>query len=409
MDTASPHISKPRGASVRGMLILGAFVFLALITASFAVTFFALQDDASYINLAGRQRMLSQKASKEALEYLARPAAKTAAALDQTMGLFDQTLKALLDGGEVATALDGTAPQHLKGTADPALRSLLEETTTTWQSLVQSITEGRAHALARQESLAQMRRQGAVLSSHFEAAIAALTAEGRVAQTVADAAALQALGRQLVVDTLQGPQPAGAAKTHLTKASARFEGELRALRGRLSSSDGDSSRHLAEAETIWSDLRQSLERFAVADAAISTVRAQLWLRSLHTLSSMNTAVARAQRIAEDQLSLTRTVSVVTVFCGLLATLASFVFAVMIGRSLWRLQHAADRISTGEMSEPVPPGGLLEIRELSTSLERMRTSLSEAMQMLAEDEAPAPQFDAFAPQDTTVPPPSGERL
>nr|CRH04689.1 putative Methyl-accepting chemotaxis protein [Candidatus Magnetococcus massalia] len=67
--------------------------------------------DAATINMAGRQRMLSQKAAKELLLIISfakgsQERAKHEADLKRTMRLFDVTLKALMTGGRTATVLD---------------------------------------------------------------------------------------------------------------------------------------------------------------------------------------------------------------------------------------------------------------------------------------------------------------
>jgi methyl-accepting chemotaxis protein len=68
------------------------------------------RDDGLMINLAGRQRMLTQKMSKEMLIYhdTADPLQRTETAtqLRATMQVFDQTLQALINGGQAPLSLD---------------------------------------------------------------------------------------------------------------------------------------------------------------------------------------------------------------------------------------------------------------------------------------------------------------
>ncbi|MBF0448570.1 MAG: type IV pili methyl-accepting chemotaxis transducer N-terminal domain-containing protein [Magnetococcales bacterium] len=81
---------------------------------------------AATINLAGRQRMLSQKATKEFFVYLvtANPSIQTN--LDDTLWAFETTLKALMSGGEAPTTLNKKTPTFigLNTPSEPVLAQL---------------------------------------------------------------------------------------------------------------------------------------------------------------------------------------------------------------------------------------------------------------------------------------------
>ena len=80
---------------------------------------------ATTINLAGKQRMLTQKMTKELLLVAnGVDAEKNRAALKKTVALFDRTLKGLLDGD---------AKLGLPGTKDPAIRAQLQVVAKLWK------------------------------------------------------------------------------------------------------------------------------------------------------------------------------------------------------------------------------------------------------------------------------------
>ena len=80
---------------------------------------------ATTINLAGKQRMLTQKMTKELLLVAnGVDADANRAALKKTVALFDRTLKGLLDGD---------AGLGLPGTKDPAIRAQLQVVAKLWQ------------------------------------------------------------------------------------------------------------------------------------------------------------------------------------------------------------------------------------------------------------------------------------
>lgn len=77
-----------------GFLLLGA----GSVTATF-VTVNAQAADALVINLAGRQRMLTQRMTKAALGIATDSPSNYRAEMAESATLFDRTLLALLDGG----------------------------------------------------------------------------------------------------------------------------------------------------------------------------------------------------------------------------------------------------------------------------------------------------------------------
>ncbi len=101
--------------SIKMKLRLVAGVFVLLILTMFGATFFVTQNqknDGLLINLAGRQRMLSQKMSKELHHYMYVSAKtgnsdqKSKDAVRSTIKVFEVTLFALKDSGKAPLGLD---------------------------------------------------------------------------------------------------------------------------------------------------------------------------------------------------------------------------------------------------------------------------------------------------------------
>ena len=98
------------------MRIATTLIAIAIIPAvvglvSMSLTLSALKaqaDDGKVINLAGRQRMLTQKMTKEALKLVNSPAENRQAAAEQvslTADIFAVTLEALRNGGRAPKTL----------------------------------------------------------------------------------------------------------------------------------------------------------------------------------------------------------------------------------------------------------------------------------------------------------------
>ncbi|WP_407925434.1 methyl-accepting chemotaxis protein [Geothermobacter ehrlichii] len=100
-------------------------VTLSLIGISLAVLN-KQKNDAQIINIAGRQRMLSQKMTKEALTILAGlNVSSTRAALKQTRELFDTSLKTLIEGDRTL---------NLPATDNPEILAQLNRVNAIWKT-----------------------------------------------------------------------------------------------------------------------------------------------------------------------------------------------------------------------------------------------------------------------------------
>jgi len=106
--------------------------FAVLVVVSISATYWGLhtqRQDALVINLAGRQRMLVQQMTRLAFQ-LQNGDGPTRSALQETEGIFSQTLFALRDGG-TAPYLAGSVVS-LPPTRDPQLRAGLDDVESAW-------------------------------------------------------------------------------------------------------------------------------------------------------------------------------------------------------------------------------------------------------------------------------------
>ncbi|HPF69885.1 MAG TPA: methyl-accepting chemotaxis protein [Candidatus Krumholzibacteria bacterium] len=141
MSYASTRPARRHSLFLKVALAMAGMALALVISAGATLRSVAAQEaDGRVINLAGRQRMLTQKFTKESLALAAAPAGEfrdaTAAARDRTARLFGTTLDALQDGGVTWNALDLTGEIVLPPTRDPEIRAALEATRREWQALV---------------------------------------------------------------------------------------------------------------------------------------------------------------------------------------------------------------------------------------------------------------------------------
>ncbi len=137
---------------VRLSFSLGALVVVLLgAVGSTLVTVQAQKADGLIINLAGRQRMLTQKYTKESYAQLSvqlagaaegsELASKARGARGKTGELFAITLKALRDGGSTWKNLDLSGPVQVPPTKNSEIVARLDEVQAKWENLNKSVDQ----------------------------------------------------------------------------------------------------------------------------------------------------------------------------------------------------------------------------------------------------------------------------
>ncbi|MGJ8678227.1 MAG: type IV pili methyl-accepting chemotaxis transducer N-terminal domain-containing protein [Akkermansiaceae bacterium] len=144
-------------------IIVGIGIFLlvmAFVVISTFVISTSIKKVSSGINLAGRQRMLSQRTAKlvglMGISYAKsdqQSMHEVRRELALTYNLFDKTLNAFANGGETIGA-DGKTAVSLEQITDPDLRKSVDEALEVWAKFgpaVQALAEGEASALTKKD------------------------------------------------------------------------------------------------------------------------------------------------------------------------------------------------------------------------------------------------------------------
>lgn len=132
--------------------MIGIFAgFVVLLAGGVLASYLILQrqaDDGLLVNLAGRQRMLTQKMAKESVQLanatnLGNTAQAKAEAekLTQTMRVFEMTLLALKDGGAAPLNLEATRVRQSPAAATPEIRARLEAVVALWEPFEKQLRE----------------------------------------------------------------------------------------------------------------------------------------------------------------------------------------------------------------------------------------------------------------------------
>ncbi|MFT3927046.1 MAG: type IV pili methyl-accepting chemotaxis transducer N-terminal domain-containing protein [Myxococcales bacterium] len=130
--------------TIQGRMLLIFAAFLVLLSGVVAASFQVLQtqkDDGLIVNLAGRQRMLTQRMTKEGVQLANAAAAgreeqvsEYRDVLRHTMRVFESTLFALRDGGSAPTNLDMTKMRQTPPAATEEIRKQLDIVEGKWSA-----------------------------------------------------------------------------------------------------------------------------------------------------------------------------------------------------------------------------------------------------------------------------------
>ncbi len=134
------HINK---LTVPGKLRVLTMFFLCVLSIMLvytSITLYQQKSDGLVVNIAGRQRMLTQKYTKEFFLALQQGEGRFNL-MEKTGHLFDVSLIALSRSGQTFKDLGMTEPVNLSGTSNEAIQNQLTRVTSLWQQLQDSITE----------------------------------------------------------------------------------------------------------------------------------------------------------------------------------------------------------------------------------------------------------------------------
>ncbi|MCD6363070.1 MAG: methyl-accepting chemotaxis protein [Synergistetes bacterium] len=128
-------------------------VFIILLVVIYASTLFITdkqKSDAVVINLAGRQRMLTQRMTKELLNYLILKDESALKSMQNSIKVFDMTLKALTNGGEAPLDLAWNKMVKIPPAPD-SVKPQLQKVMNMWKSFAENLKkaiEGDKSALS---------------------------------------------------------------------------------------------------------------------------------------------------------------------------------------------------------------------------------------------------------------------
>jgi len=241
------------------------------------------EQGANVINLAGKQRMLTQKMSKEAL-FIAKGINVKAntEALKKTAELFDKTLKGLVDGDEGL---------KLPKTTDKDILAQLTKVSELWASMKKSIDAvigGKAdksvlEAISK-ENLPLLKNMNKAVQMYAKASGSKLSPE--MAKTINLAGKQRMLTQKMTKELLLVANgiDADANKANAKKTGELFENTLKDLTDKCKKDDIKTQ--LAVVAKLWADYKDIIVKADTSDASLKKAEEM----NIPLLKNMNKAV-----------------------------------------------------------------------------------------------------------------------
>ena len=241
------------------------------------------EQGANVINLAGKQRMLTQKMSKEAL-FIAKgiDADANTEALKKTAALFDKTLKGLVDGDDEL---------KLPKTTDKDILAQLKKVSELWTSMKKSIdivAGGKADKAALEaiakENLPLLKNMNQAVQMYAKASGSKLSPE--MADTINRAGKQRMLTQKMTKELLLVANgiDADSNKENAKKTAELFENTLKDLTDKCK--DKDIKAQLDVVAKLWADYKDIVVKADTSDASLKKAEEM----NIPLLKEMNKAV-----------------------------------------------------------------------------------------------------------------------
>jgi len=238
---------------------------------------------ATVINLAGKQRMLTQKMSKEAL-FIAKgiDVKANTESLKKTASLFDKTLKGLADGDEGL---------KLPKTTDKDILAQLKKVSELWASMktsIDKVADGKSdkatlEAIAK-ENIPLLKNMNQAVQMYAKASGSSLSPE--MAKTINRAGKQRMLTQKMTKELLLVANgiDADANKESAKKTGELFETTLKDLTDKCK--NDDIKKQLGEVAKLWADYKDIVVKADTSDKALKKAEEM----NIPLLKNMNKAV-----------------------------------------------------------------------------------------------------------------------
>jgi len=304
-------VSKGDGLNIKIRLVSSIFLIFLIAVGMLAATWVVTtsqKDDSLVINLAGRQRMLSQKLAKEVLAFQLTKDEKVEKQIDATMAVFEKTLSALADSGQAPLTLNPEGPQASLPSASATVATKLAEVRSLWSRYRKLIESSLSSGVF---SPAEISKQSVLVLKNMNAAVVMMQQESekRVVTLLITQGVFVVIGIVILIGVLRALNNNLTAPLHNLKGfasrvadgdlDAKVEGnyieELLELKNALEAMVANLKKGMADLESKGAEAQKNADGAREAMAESETRQQQIQ----GLLGTLSDTAMRARDISQN--------------------------------------------------------------------------------------------------------------
>ena len=354
------------------------FIFFLLVSLVGGVVGFMnrLANDGTVINLAGKQRMLSQKMTKEALAISS--GTERAETLLKTAALFDKTLKGLVEGNK---------DLNLPATTDAGILAQLDVVSGIWTDMSVNLDGITNNAVELKEAITYINTNNVELLKEMNAIVGQMDKAGLSTNQVNLAGRQRMLIQKMAKEALL-LTTGSESKDALIATSALFSKTHNGLLngdkglGLTSMKNVSVKKSLHAFERSWTPFYSNIKQLGEISTKVNASLVYVERHNLELLKEMNVAVGMYERASKARGVFMSNIQLIAVALISIAVVLSWLFVVSrlvktLGNVCSNLHDSAGSVNTASGQISTSSQQLAEgATEQAASLEETSASLEE---------------------------------
>ncbi|MBS1257641.1 MAG: hypothetical protein MAG551_00685 [Candidatus Scalindua arabica] len=367
------------------IVVLAIFLTLSIVGTCITISFLDKQKaDGVVINLAGKQRMLTQKMSKEAIALSQGTGSKES--LEKTVNLFDRTLKGLISGD---TGL-GLPP-----TTNIQIVNQLNHVQKLWKDLRVNMDVVLANSAETTAALTYLNDNNITLLKEMNKAVGMLEKNSFDSKTVNLAGKQRMLTQKMVKETLGLVQGSTSADT-VKGTSNLFDKTLKGLisgdsdLGLSAMPEGAILAQLTKLQGLWKDFNGRVSTVLKLAPETNNALAYINGNNVELLKEMNKGVGMYEKQSKEKVATLTWISIIIV--GVTAITVLMTWFIIVRPLIKTLKEIIDNLTGG--SDQIAAA----TEQISASSQSLAQGSSEQASSLEETSASMEEMSSVTKQN-----------